>query len=113
MKDKLIDFETAILAHEKGFKFHGTWEWIKLVSNSSKVDEYLPTQSLLQKWLREIHKIIIIALPYSREYVSIPTNIEYIWMIYRVKSSTAYDKVYNTYEEALEEGLKEALSLIK
>ena len=63
------------------------------------------SQSLLQKWLREVHKIIVIA-DYDREMNN---------YIYTVDSESAckFDfSHYNTYEEALEEGLKQGLNLI-
>lgn len=56
MKEQLISFETAKLANEKGFKFD--WQ-----INFDIFDDSLfinsPTQSLLQKWLREEKKIHI------------------------------------------------------
>jgi len=40
MKDQLITLDTAKLAKEKGFNIHC---------------KYVPTQSLLQKWIRDKH----------------------------------------------------------
>ncbi len=76
---------------------------IFMIDNS--LDEFIlaPTQSLLQKWLREIHKIDIKIERYSKEHD--------LWLYqvekYPVKSG------YNSYEETLEAGLQEALNLIK
>ena len=44
MKEQLISYETAVLAHKKGFK--------RNIINTCP-------QSVLQKWLREVHDIDI------------------------------------------------------
>ncbi len=55
MKEQLIEFETAKLAKKKGFKVDGYHlEDIENHTKDSFISE-LPTQSLLQKWLREKH----------------------------------------------------------
>lgn len=64
-----------------------------------------PMQSLLQKWLRDVH----------RKYVYvIPDSIEDENKIKRLHSTilTSSVTLYNTYEEALEVGLYEALTSI-
>lgn len=71
-----------------------------------------PTQSLLQKWLREVHNIEIWATPYLDD-----EKIEYNHAIVN-RNVDVYDLLYSaeeykTYEEALEAGLQEALKLIK
>lgn len=71
-----------------------------------------PTQSLLQKWLREVHNISICIYPVLYEWeVSLHT-------CYRKRKLTVYLNAETsihgkTYEEALEVGLQEALKLIK
>jgi len=59
-----------------------------------------PTQSLLQKWLRETHDI----------YVLIQKG--YGWEFY-LAGRGINDGTFNTYEEALEAGFIQALQLIK
>lgn len=69
-----------------------------------------PTQSLLQKWLREKYKIILI-IGYQYEYDSTP----YSYWIYKEEQSLPINQWVDdleTYEEALEKGLQEALKLI-
>lgn len=112
MEDTLISFETAKLAKEKGFD----WKTLKRyqdnetnpVGNSwynhnSAEEQKLwntglysaPTQSLLQKWLRENYQIdITIEVLSSKE-----------------ESKEPFTK-YSNYEEALEQGLIEALKSI-
>ena len=126
MKDQLIDFETAKLAKEKGFDeecFHflpneyGVDKNLILTDFNKKHFEIcknslmiknaiaLPTQSLLQRWLREKHKIDII----------ITSNLlGYGYMLYHryPSKNITNSKSFETYEEALEVGLQEALKLI-
>lgn len=123
MREELITFETAKLAKEKGFN------WVSYFFEDNEIYyEYLcyedceidvnrvilcPTQSLLQKWLREEHNIHIYVETYNNgildfvPYVGIPKN--------RIMSfkTIEQDKTYLTYEEALEKGLQEALKLIE
>ena len=56
MKEQLISFQLAKLAKEKGFDWRNI-EILEVKSKSAFLDS--TTQSLLQKWLREIHKIHI------------------------------------------------------
>ena len=87
-----LDKDDSLISYEKGFYF-------------------APTQSLLQKWLREVHNI----------HVSSDINEEGTWdfVLIDIKILTCMfnslntDIAYNTYELALEEGLKQALLLIK
>jgi len=70
---------------------------------------HAPTQSLLQKWLREKHNIWV----YGK-----PSNYTDGWdfRIYRKGSKCLYTVLkddYELYEDGLEKGLQEALKLIK
>ena len=88
MEDTLISAETAQLAKEKGFNhFH---------SKSLLGDMNLATQSLLQKWLRDVHHI----------------DIELIKLLNKWTDRNMKMPLFNTYEEALEESLQYALMLI-
>ena len=124
MEDTRITFETAKLAKEKGFKIPTTVmykgnEKSYGHNNEWGIDEKrldgkfpytnqqwysIPTQSFLQKWLREKHNIHLIA------YKNI--NIDgYDWCFITTDGITNINS-YKTYEEALEVGLQEALKLI-
>ena len=78
-----------------------------------------PTQSLLQKWLREIHNIEIISYPcivgkYSFKIYKLKEVIVILSLNGRkVLDKSDSNKYFKTYEEALELGLQEALKLIK
>lgn len=75
-----------------------------------------PTQSLLQKWLREKHNIFITieidATSYPKFTYSILKYTELLWET-GLELGVNNLSLYRTYEEALEEGLQEALKLIK
>jgi hypothetical protein len=115
MKEELIKLKTAKLAKEKGFDI----PTVVLFNNEGYKlnNEYYPdlhsedipapTQALLQRWLREKHDL----------HLSIWHNC--LTKKYRIESSNynlmeilvQYDE-FDTYEEALEVGLVEALKLI-
>lgn len=74
-----------------------------------------PTQSLLQKWLREVHKIYIFVEP------TLGDDAEINFAVFATDEfqtdlnlNLGYETSYHvsTYEEALEKGLQEALKLI-
>ena len=130
MEEQLISIETAKLAKEKGFNLNSQgyyscdspssgregnqlvlrgWEkWMNFGSEASQEGTMIysaPSQTMLQKWLREKHNIDII----------ISSNvIGYGYLIYiRYPSQNKLNKcVFQTYEEALEAGLFEVLKLI-
>jgi hypothetical protein len=136
MTEQLITFDTAKLAKEKRFNiptrhFYADISWKDeqiYYCNNVGYPEYtndmgndhgfgditlIPTQSLLQKWLREIHHINVESnyLPNIQKYGCL-----YIPMSGKAKYSDikyVNKKYYNTYEQALEVGLQEALKLIK
>lgn len=72
-----------------------------------------PTQSLLQKWLREVHNIHIsinitnIGRYYAQVFKFQPENRSNMLFF---ESQNSFDKV-DTHEKALEQGLQEALKL--
>lgn len=75
-----------------------------------------PTQSLLQRWLREVHNIQIDVNFDSDDFTQDKNaRMQYkAWVFYpKTGYETIEAKLFDTYEQALEEGLKEALMLIK
>lgn len=142
MEDVIISYETAKLAKEKGFNIDSFYFYTKPNSKVFGIDEHgrnypivnkpktlfvvgnavalnvknvylAPTQSLLQKWLRDIHNIHI--------------QIDRVFNCYQF-DVLKYDKYedrnevmfngigvrdFTTYEEALEQALQEALKLIE
>jgi len=144
MKDQLVLLETAKIAREKGFDIpchyyftkpnkideagehfnhaqstKGTYigpEDILINRNGYKTPTIFsrPTQSLLQKWLREEHKIVI--SPFiAWNLITWGYNIHFIASkdVYEEASKRIYHGAdCKSYEEALEQGLIEALNII-
>jgi cell division inhibitor SulA len=114
MIEELIKNETAKLAKEKGFNeiepcsCGGFPDCICQLSRSSLTDYvYTPTQSLMQKWLRDKRNIHV-----EITWVDTLSNI-YVYHISTTGNAIRPDSIfYYSYEEALEEGLIEALKLI-
>lgn len=124
MKEQLISFETAKLAKEKGFPHcDGVSAYDEdgdIVNSHTKVAKYsAPTQSLLQKWLREEKEIYITCLPdYDDEATIFTCSIhfkrdEILGLGVKILRKNGTINYWATFEEALEKGLKEALKLIK
>ena len=122
MEEQLIEFDTAKLAQEKGFDLKepctcgGYPDCIcKIVRADNHI--YQPTQSLLQRWLREVHSIefdiIVTKIGENRKSydifiidtskVEVKQNKKVLYSFFNFKN----------YEEVLELGLQEALKLIK
>jgi len=130
MKDQLIEFETAKLAKEKGFNIpvdkircgynrdkevHTSSMEGRFVDwNSKKLDNAYsaPTQSLLQKWLREEKQCILYCEITMSDYENNYWEFVILYEKNDIDYSTGSSKVYKNYEEALEKGLQEALKLI-
>ena len=144
MEEQLISFDTAKLAKEKKFNIPCENFYIEYIDddvadlfnyeeqrgsgyaelyrNNQEFKYSAPTQSLLQKWLREVHKINVESnyLPNVEKYrcLFIPMTLkkpsEYSTPGTAFTSRFNYlgKEHYNTYEEALEIGLYQALLLI-
>ena len=139
MTEELISFETAKLAKEKSFdeKVYREYDksgYLRCTSKTADVvlgpyDESLksteypaPTQSLLQRWLREVHNIEVLisrippeaALADKNKGKNILKNYNcYIWNLNSNPRIANNGTFLDIYEEALEIGLQEALKLIK
>ena len=154
MEEQLISFETAKLAKEKGFnigcknKYVETLEHAlemgrggdctfphiptRVLTNSSYekwdiVHCDAPTQSLLAKWLREVHNCFIDILPHrdgdsknkqwkNKKDVFWTVEVDYYGKNFEIEltDDSDFTQHFNkTYEEALEIGLYQALKLIK
>jgi len=130
MEEQLISFETAKLAKEKGFNYINVDRYYDLELNNNLTRSFVsiqnkkcllaPTQSLLQRWLREIHNIYVESY---HDLTSDGTKIQFYtsWGFLQQKDKNGnknvngwYDEYndWKTYEEALEIGLQEALKLI-
>lgn len=135
IQEKLILKETAKLAKESGFDIPCAWyfndtdkepEEYKGFKQGMTTSDYnqlkdveiysLPTQALLQTWLRESHEINVFIYCYAFGYYPIhdntppPNKEQYVDKRWNLKNTLNYQ--CKTYEEALEIGLFEALKVI-
>ena len=128
-----VQYRTALFAKEKGFDlecryyfdvkkfgerpvgFFGKLNANTLTTLSSSGEvvscNYItcPLQAELQKWLREKHNIDVFVVPYFKWNEK---KHKYGYFILHLEKDTDVDDFYE-YEAALEEGLYEALKLIK
>ncbi len=120
MEEQHIIFETARLAKEKGFNlrceyFYNAGSGWKLQSDSilrTGHDEFVeaPTQAQLQKWLREKGLFV------SAETVEGNNRLKYSAVVKDIKTNEFIldgFSMYIEYEDAIEDGLQEALKLIR
>lgn len=128
MEEQIITLKTAKLAKEKNFSCDKTMAYYRidkkplLLCKESILNEYesegdAPTQSHLQKWLRENYNINVIIYPIECFVNDKPkkcSNPEYTYQLIDegIKTFVTRDKIYKTYEKALEIGLREGLNLI-
>jgi hypothetical protein len=139
MEEQLITLETAKIAKEKGFKLnHGCDSYYVVLEDSYLEDHYkhedvllyskgqiklsskslyntmcenvgdAPSQSILQKWLRDEHNIDIEISVHLRNGGRRYRSDIFIYGFHDKEMEEQ-----ETYEDALEEGLQEALKLIK
>jgi len=117
MKDELVSFETAKLAKEKGFDIYQPYRYDDEKRIYHGRDQTFninaPTQSLLQKWLREVHNIHIQVHFINNSYLLKIKYFEKESIVDFNIKNYRYKTRYKTYEEALEVALLEALKLIK
>ena len=121
MEEQLISFETAKLAKEKGFDYYSESLYCSVYLDNyelyndmcvplqhEKLEQYkAPTQSLLQKWLREVHNIIVYV---KKDFDSLSEYFE-MDIVKNNESFTEFEH-FGSWEIALEKGLQKALNLI-
>lgn len=139
MKELYVSLETAKIAKDCGFdldvfKLYYEWEggarYVEISKNYDNSEYYdmmmlsykypervvkIPTQSELQKWLREVHKIHVSAYPVFSN--------RYFYTIRKFYDDKPFEQIVggarmpedakDTYEQALDVGLKEAFVMIK
>lgn len=126
--EKLVSFETAKLAKIKGFdncteavffinsdddskirKSYHSEDW----GGDETSDELIfrPSQSVLQKWLREKHNINIV-IDYFIDEDDNNIYIPYCYSFLVTEEDSNEEKRFDTYEEALEYALDESLNFL-
>ena len=134
IEESFVSFDTAKLLKEAGFDVPcrgvyvtdrtGYYEFREYDNKQTKDDlcwntedgfqyEYLaPTQALAERWLREVYGLHIFT-----KIDTVSQTSKYVWYfwIQRVSSATTVDVSpgFNSSEQAMEAGLKEALEIIK
>jgi hypothetical protein len=133
MREKLISIKTAELAKEKGFNWYCEGGYIqeRFLEKNNYSHEFklilhcdhlvkiplhnpyydAPTQSLLQKWLREVHNLQVYA--FSSTINEKGEFRDYVVYINNRALNDARDEEFQTYEEAIEFGLLTALKELK
>ena len=130
IEESYVSFNTAKMLKEAGFEANLKTmyveeekdEWTFWDSGAKRSDyNYFddpiacPTQALAARWLREVHRIVVDAtfIPPSTDGNAwryfIGEMDDMVWNGDYVPS----DEFYETYEAALEAGLKEAIKMIK
>ena len=112
MEEQLVSYETAKLAKEKGFNIVCK----DCIYSNNEKDGFdsdrieLPSQSLLQRWLRDKHNICVVIEP-----TNLGDNACYVKDVYGEILHDPWKDggIRYTYEEALEFGLQKALNIIK
>lgn len=115
IEESYVSFDTAKMLKEVGFDevcrsaYYATGNSSVMHERNSMLSpSYIsrPTQALAASWLREAHNIDVMVDVYNRDY--------YVCNIYKNKHLMIIRNIVtSSFEEALEEGLCEAIKLIK
>jgi hypothetical protein len=130
LREDLISFETSKLAYKADFIFKGrTNDWLNTTLpyhedgkrnidfNYEGEDYPAPTQGLLQKWLRIKHNLLV---EVNYRTFGVSSGNGYSYMVERKNKHKSMNNYigkdvwsgFETYEQALESGLQEALTII-
>jgi|DEB19_MinimDraft_2_1074335.scaffolds.fasta_scaffold08923_1 hypothetical protein len=113
MKEEKINVETTILAFGKNYPIGRMIHYNNDMTIKNVEYTYVPTQAILQKWLREKYHIHVT----PRESYAFDKTLEYVCTVNDIYVSHNNPKLpinrFPTWEEALEIGLQEGLKLIK
>lgn len=129
MTEQLVSLEVAKLLKEKGFNEYSEWGYdfetnksidldtlgLHLNSNIGNKKYTVPTQSLAQKWLRKKYGIYFQIMPimYNNRYRFGFECIGFRWNKDQKRAIQFSYRIKDSYEEALEDGLKGALETLK
>ena len=113
IEEQIISLKTAKLANNKGFNaecdyFYNMGSNYKLqndliIRTGDDLIYEAPTQSLLQKWLREKYNLIVWVYPSK----------DNDFFQFEINNKIIFSNQSKTYEQSLEIGLIKALKLIK
>ena len=125
IEEQFVSFDTARMLKEAGFDVPCFNQYTERGTiwhcdcpenfNKSQCATSRPTQALAARWLREVHRIVV-------DVAYIPPHVgRDVWQYFVGGMDDMVwpgdyepsDRKYETYEEAMEVGLQEALKLIK
>ena len=126
IEEQFVSFETAKMLKEAGFDVECDWFYINdgsvdtgiVVRSTSTRDHNMgtgflsrPTQSLAERWLREVYNVAIYSLydDDMEQWFYVVDAFTKNPVINGFQSGSEYDD----YESAFEDGLREAIKLIK
>ena len=124
IEEQFVSFDTAKMLKEAGFDVPchysydnvGGFRWFKIGGSTPKGWVPCPTQALAARWFREVHHLNVYA---CFDYVCFDDG-ERKWFFMRENTmindyTSVYCSIisYDSYEQALEAGLQEAIKLIK
>ena len=120
IEESYVSFDTAKMLKEAGFNdicrcdYDGVdgFRWFRIGKSIPKGWVPCPTQALAARWLREVHHYAV-CVWYSAEHEKwfyAHGNLDN--MMFDEEYSIS-DFIYDSYEQALEAGLQEAIKLIK
>ena len=103
------DYDTCVALEEVGMLLETqiVRSYAKEGIRTSKIYPNRPSLYEAQKWLREVKKIEVLAL--SKGMVGVPYDAQVYTEDYVIQEGIEY----NSYEEALSEGIKEAVKILK
>jgi hypothetical protein len=110
MNDQYVNKITAELAAERGYR----GDYFIAYDEATKQKYKAPTQSAVQRWLREKHNKCFSPIPCRNQkdkfsivfYTDYPRNRPDAFQ-------RVYETIYDSWEEAMESGIRTALRLIK
>ena len=129
--ESYVSLETAKLLKQAGFDWE-VEQWFEILENGKPMyaegitynmnsEIYggstisMPTLSVAQRWLREAKGyIVLIEPPYSESngIIDVDWLAPFIYNKHESKREYSSDDAYDSYEEALESGIKKCLELI-
>lgn len=101
--EQFVSFDTARMLKEAGFEAECGF----IVDDDGR-KLYRPTQALAARWLREVHHILIMLNPTLDGWIFDLFNLKGHHYILCNQDANA-----DSYEQAMEAGLREAIKLIK
>lgn len=120
IEESYVSFDTAKMLKEAGFNEQcrynydnvGGFRWLKIGELTPKGWVPCPTQALVARWLREVHKLHVFAKRIYEYALD-----KFSWGYYIQSSNYEYCKNFevgfDSYEEAMEAGLKHGLESVK